>query len=196
MECRQDESNVQNAVWDDGAELYEVFDSILGLGHRLDYETTPEILYLCERAVSDVDAANKVVKNKYKRMRPYVTFKEESLTPENDAKKAGPSVIHQATPAEVICTHWCFVRLPERTNEILVRAEKYAQNRVVCGHHWKSDIDASLLLAAGMFANVVRTEAFQEQLKKARAEYLAIIGGSTDVTPETNAEPRTAAVYP
>ena len=111
MECRQDESNVQNAVWDDGAELYEVFDSILGLGHRLDYETTPEILYLCERAVSDVDAANKVVKNKYKRMRPYVTFKEESLTPENDAKKAGPSVIHQATPAEVICSHWCFVRL-------------------------------------------------------------------------------------
>jgi acid phosphatase (class A) len=93
--------------------------------------------------------------------------------------------------ALVLCTI-----MPERTNEILVRSEKYAQNRVVCGHHWKSDIDASLLLAAGMFANVVRTEAFQEQLKKARAEYLAIIGGSTDVTPETNAEPRTAAVYP
>lgn len=31
-------------------------------------------------------------------------------------------------------------------------------NRVICGHHWKSDTDASLLLAATMFANVVCTD--------------------------------------
>jgi len=31
------------------------------------------------------------------------------------------------------------------------RAQAYAMNRVICGHHWKSDTDASLLLAATIY---------------------------------------------
>lgn len=50
--------------------------------------------------------------------------------------------------------------MPQKTNDLMDRACVYALNRVICGHHWKSDIDASLLLAAGLFANIVSTEAF------------------------------------
>ena len=70
-------------------------------------------------------------------------------------------------------------------------------NRVICGHHWKSDNDASLLLAATMFANVVCTDEYQAQLKKARAEYKRIIdGGGTPINaPSTDAATRSAAIY-
>ena len=57
------------------------------------------------------------------------------------------------------------------------RARIYAMHRVVCGHHWKSDIDASLMLVAGVFPIVVTSEAYQAQLKKARAEYQKIKDG-------------------
>lgn len=76
------------------------------------------------------------------------------------------------------------------------RAQEYALNRVICGHHWKSDVDASLVLAAAMFANVVCTDEYQAQLKKARAEYKRIIDGGTHIdAPSTEAATRTAAIY-
>lgn len=75
------------------------------------------------------------------------------------------------------------------------RACVYALNRVICGHHWKSDIDASLLLAAGLFANIVSTEAFQEQLKKAREEYSRLTSGSTRIEMTEVAPVRGAAIY-
>jgi predicted RNA-binding Zn-ribbon protein involved in translation (DUF1610 family) len=40
-------------------------------------ETTPEIILLCERAVTDVSSANTTVKNIYQSVRPLATFKEE-----------------------------------------------------------------------------------------------------------------------
>jgi hypothetical protein len=63
---------------------------------------------------------------------------------------------------------------PDCTESLMERARIYAIHRVVCGHHWKSDIDASLMLTAGIFANVVATDAYQAQLKKAREEYQRI----------------------
>lgn len=70
-------------------------------------------------------------------------------------------------------------------------------NRVICGHHWKSDTDASLLLAATIFANIACTDAYQAQLKKAREEYSKIVSGAgTRIdAPSTDAAKRTAAIY-
>lgn len=64
------------------------------------------------------------------------------------------------------------------------RAGDYALNRVICGQHWKSDIDAGLMLSMGVFANVVVTEAYQQQLVKARAEYQRIKEGTSVEAPE------------
>ena len=41
---------------------------------------------------------------------------------------------------------------PERAEAIAVRANAFAMNRVICGHHWKSDIDAGKTLATVLFA--------------------------------------------
>ncbi len=46
----------------------------------------------------------------------------------------------------------------------MARAVEYALNRVICGHHWKSDTNATLLLVVGVFPVVASTEKFQQQL--------------------------------
>ena len=134
--------------------------------------TTPEIIRLCERAASDANKANSTVKDEYQRIRPFVTFEEPSLNPDNDASK-GESYSYpsgHASRGYAFALALCTVA-PEHTSDIMLRAQYYALNRVVCGHHWKSDIDASLLLASAMFANIVCTDEYQQQLVKAREEY-------------------------
>ena len=156
---------------DEGASLYKVFDEET-IGITLSRRTTPEIIRLCERAASDANKANSTIKDEYQRTRPFVTFEEPSLNPDNDASK-GESYSYpsgHATRGYAFALALCTV-VPEHTSEIMLRAQYYALNRVVCGHHWKSDIDASLLLSSAMFANIVCTDEYQQQLVKAREEY-------------------------
>ena len=73
---------------------------------------------------------------------------------------------------------FCFVLTsvaPHLANDLAVRAYIYSLHRVICGHHWKSDIDAGKELAAVIFSAISGTEAYQIQLKKAQEEYKRIM---------------------
>ena len=181
LQQRTVEGVSEMAIFDEQAELWDVFNITIG-GYSLSIEHTPEIMKLAERAVTDVHAANKTVKNKYQRIRPFATFKDSSLVPESDEEEAAtfsyPS--GHSSRGYIFAMALCTV-MPEYTNDLIARAEQYAINRVICGHHWKSDTNASLLLAAGLFTNIVATEAFQEQLKKAREEYKRLTSSDISV---------------
>lgn len=180
-ELREIDGISEQALFDEAAQLYEVFDNKV-IDIELSRENTPEILLLCERAVSDASKANTTVKKKYQRMRPFATFHDPSLKPEEDEEEAKtfsyPS--GHSSRGYMFALALCTV-MPEKTPEIMIRAQYYAYNRVICGHHWKSDTDASLLLATAMFANVVCTDDYQAQLAKAREEYQNIISGISGV---------------
>ncbi len=178
----------EQAIFDEAAKLYQVFDeSVIGI--NLSYETTPEILLLCERAVSDASTSNTTVKKKFQRIRPFATFNDPSLKPETDEEEAKtfsyPS--GHSTRGYVFALVLCNL-IPEKTSDIMDRAQYYAYNRVICGHHWKSDTDASLLLSAALFANIVGTEDYQQQLKKAREEYQNLKNSSVGVRHTTTVE--------
>lgn len=53
----------EQALWDESAELYQVFSDAMGI--TLSYSDTPEILLLAEASTSDAYAANKKAKNYY-----------------------------------------------------------------------------------------------------------------------------------
>ena len=171
----------EQALFDEAAQLYQVFDEEV-IGFNLSRENTPEIILLCERAVSDASKGNTTVKKKYERIRPFATFHDPSLKPETDDEEAKtfsyPS--GHSSRGYMFAFALCTV-MPEKTSEIMDRAQYYAYNRVICGHHWKSDTDASLLLSSALFANVVCTEAYQQQLKKAREEYQNLKNGTVSV---------------
>ncbi len=184
----------QQAIDDEKAQLFRVFGTKEVLGIELTRETTPEIIKFFERGVTDAHAANSLVKKKFSRKRPFATFNEPSLIPEKDSEEANTASYPSGhcsrgyLAALTLCT-----LVPERTVEIMLRAQQYAINRVICGHHWKSDTDASVILAAAVFAKVCCTDGFQEQLKKAKEEYNSIISGISTVRADTRQQ--NAAIY-
>ena len=166
------------ALYDESAPLEDIFGPALGI--EMSRTTTPEIMLLVERAVSDANAANKKVKNYYQRTRPFAQFKEPSLKPEEDEEEAGTF----SFPSGHSSRGWMYALVlatvsPENAEMLFYRARIYALNRVICGHHWKSDIDASLMLAAGIFATLVCTDEYQAQLVKAREEYKSLKEGTS-----------------
>lgn len=189
------ETSGELALHDESAPLDEVFGKVIGL--VLDKTTTPEIMLLAEKAVSDVHAANFKVKNHYQRTRPFAQFKEPSLKPEEDEEEAGTF----SYPSGHSSRGWMYALVlasvaPEYAEKLFARAALYAENRVICGHHWKTDTDASLMLCAGIFASIVSTDAFQEQLKKAQAEYQKLKGSGTRIdAPSYASASKTAAIY-
>ncbi len=191
---REVEGVGEQALSDESAPLSDVFSEALDI--ELSYEATPEIMNLVERATTDVHRANIVVKNHYKRVRPFAQFKEPSLKPETDEEEAAT----YSFPSGHSSRGWMYALVlasvvPECAEELFERAHDYADNRIVCGHHWKSDTDASLMLAAGIFATVVSTDEYRAQLVKAREEYERL-KSSTAVRPaEQHAADSSAAIY-
>lgn len=183
------------ALSDESAALMDVFSEALDI--NLSYETTPEIVQLAERATNDAHKANSVVKKHYQRVRPFAQFKEPSLKPETDEEEAGTF----SYPSGHSSRGWMYALVlasvaPECAEDLFFRAHAYANNRVICGHHWKSDTDASLMLAAGIFATVVSTDEYRAQLAKAREEYLRLKSDPTAVrSARTRAATGSAAVY-
>ena len=183
------------ALSDESAALMDVFSEVLGI--NLSYETTPEIVQLAERATNDAHKANSVVKKHYQRVRPFAQFKEPSLKPETDEEEAAT----YSYPSGHSSRGWMYALAlasvaPECAENLFLRAHAYANNRVICGHHWKSDTDASLMLAAGIFATVVSTDEYRAQLVKAREEYLRLKGDPTAVrSAQTRAATGSAAIF-
>ena len=162
------------AVMDEGVELLSdegegVFNDIIGLEPG---EKAHEILRLAQAATSDVHIATKVLKNHFQCVRPFAFFEEPSITPDKDEELAR----EWGYPSGHAARGWMFAYVlsqiaPDRANDLAQRAYAYAMNRVVFGHHLKSDIDAGQMLAAVIFDAVSATDAYQKQLKKACKEY-------------------------
>ena len=60
--------------------------------------------------------------------------------------------------------------MPEYREQIFARAADYANSRLVCGVHFRSDTDASRVLAYAMHALVREQPAYQQKLAAARKE--------------------------
>ena len=60
--------------------------------------------------------------------------------------------------------------VPEKRLEILARADDYAHNRLICGVHHPSDVEASRGVAYAVFGYMLATPRFQRDLAAARDE--------------------------
>ena len=66
--------------------------------------------------------------------------------------------------------------VPEKRDAILARAEEYAHNRLVCGVHYASDVEASKLVAYTVHAIMEVNPQYQKELAEAKAEVRRALG--------------------
>lgn len=173
-EQRQNDSIRTRAIADYHGTSVEYLEGIFSpaFGIEISAENTPELHLLLQRCQSDAHMANSAAKGQFERLRPFVQMGEESIEPEFDEEErqafSYPSghTTRCYVPALVLC-----MINPAATEALMLEAYHYSMNRVICGHHWKSDVDASTVLAMAVAARLPGNEEFLAQFHKALEEY-------------------------
>lgn len=163
---------------DEDEEDMFVYGTVLGPGF------TPEALPVTAALGMHVKNEQGVIGNQlklyYQRPRPYRS--DATLHPvcelktQHDSYPSGHGLtgyLEAFTLAEIA---------PEKRTEILARADDYAHDRLVCGVHYPTDIEASRRAAYAIFGYMLATPRFQRDLGAARDEMRAKLGlaGSKD----------------
>lgn len=146
-------------------------------GIKLSKENTPEIYKLITRMQEDAgDLATREAKNHYMRMRPFMFYNEQSLTP-NDEKALSSNGSY---PSGHTCIGWSTALVlaeinADRQNEILKRGFEFGQSRVICGVHYQSDVDAGRIVGSALVARLHADAGFTVQLAKAKKEFASLV---------------------
>lgn len=154
-----------------GEALSNAFSEAFGL--KISKENTPEIYKLIVRMREDAgDLATRDAKTHYMRMRPFLFFNEQSLTPNDEQYLAG----NGSYPSGHTSIGWATALVlaeinVDRQDEILKRGYEFGQSRVICGVHYQSDVDAGRVVASGVVARLHACPEFVSQLAKAKKEF-------------------------
>jgi acid phosphatase (class A) len=109
------------------------------------------------------------------RKRPYMRFNEPTLVPEDEeALRTNGSY-----PSGHTLLGWGMALIlaeinPDAQDTILSMGYEWGQSRVIAGFHWQSDVDASRMLTAAVIARLHTSEAFLEDMRRAREEWAKI----------------------
>lgn len=142
-------------------------------GVTISKDETPEIYKLLVTMGNDSGSlATRGAKRHYQRMRPFMFFGEQSLTPNDE-----PALkVNGSYPSGHTAIGWATALVlaeinVDRQNEILKRGFEFGQSRVICGVHYQSDVDAGRIVASGVVARLHADEGFCAQLTKAKKEF-------------------------
>lgn len=138
------------------------------LGVTVSEQGTPHLNMLIRRVRADASRANDKAKDLYKRRRPYIALGDTSCTPaekhKDDSYPSGHTSIGWA---------WALVLAevaPDRADKIFARGLAFGESRMVCGVHWKSDVEAGRVVGAMAVARLHTNPTFAAQLALARKE--------------------------
>jgi acid phosphatase (class A) len=129
---------------------------------------------LAEDVEDDIRPYVRAVKEKFRRLRPYVL--EPRLEPCIDDVKDDLSYPSgHATWAHVMALVLIDM-VPERANQLQARAGEYARQRMVCGVHFGSDVAAGSAGAAWLVEKLSRSDEYRRAAAAARRELRAALG--------------------
>jgi acid phosphatase (class A) len=151
----------------------EIFSCVLGLDLR--EANIPKTTILVRRALVDLGLSTSGAKQKFKRERPFVVNKAPLCTPEIEAGLRGDG----SYPSGHSAIGWGLglilsEAVPDRTNELLIRARSFGQSRVICNAHWQSDVEEGRIIASAAVAKMHSLPEFRADMEAARAELAAL----------------------
>lgn len=156
---------------DSDDERPDLFNSVLGF----DVMALPATSKLLNDVVKEQSADASTAKKFFHRDRPWIvdaTIESESC----EAHGPGPAKTSYPSGHATLAFSTGVVLaalMPEKSQDILARAKDYAENRLVCGVHFRSDIAAGQDLGTIVAVTLMQQPAFQSEMDAARAELRA-----------------------
>ena len=154
------------------------FADALGAAPGFDVKNLPATTLLFRKITTDEFVVVGAGKDKFARPRPFALEKRLQSVVEKPPNGAYPSghTVWAHTVGLVLSD-----MVPERRGQLMTRAEEFANNRVVAGVHYPSDIEAGRMAATAFAAALFASPAFQSDLAAAKAE----LRRALDLTEET-----------
>jgi acid phosphatase (class A) len=177
IEATRTPAQITQAQADDQEEDIFIFKSVMGPGFTA--EALPITAALSAHIRKDEGATGSPLKNIYRRPRPYQADNTLHpvcpLNPEPTSYPSGHSLSGYLLALTLIQI------VPEKRQQIFDRTDEYVHNRLVCGVHYASDIEASRKLAYAIFGSLEVSSRFQRDLAAACEETRRKLGFSSVV---------------
>lgn len=160
------EAQVTQAMADDKEETIFIFKA--QMGEWFNAKSLPLTAAFGVRVKNDEGINTAPAKTGFARVRPYNL--DSTLRPVCTTKTKDDSYPSGHATTGYLMALTLVDMAPEKRDLILTRADDYANNRLVCGVHYRSDIEASKLLAYTIHAVMANKPQYQQELAIARAE--------------------------
>ena len=147
------------------AQADETYDSLFGEVSPFTKPITPEAAAFLKRVEEDVEIPVAALKKQYGRPRPFITD-PVNVKP---CAEAG----HNSYPSGHTTLAYTYALLlsdlaPQRRAQFEAYAAQAGLNRVVCGVHYPSDVEAGKGLAGEIYSDLSKNPAFKADMKKMR----------------------------
>lgn len=145
-----------------------IFDEALGI--TFSPAETPTLAHLLGRMLGDLETIQTPAKRGFTRPRPFVREPAATcITPEPWLAASG------SYPSGHAALGWAWALVlaemaPDRADAVLARGLAYGESRVVCGVHYRSDVEAGRIVGAALVARLKADPAFQADFVLASRE--------------------------
>ena len=172
LEIARTPAQTAQAKWDDENESVFLFKTVFD--DQFSAERLTGVAAFGKRVRNDEAVNSNVAKNAFQRVRPY-NF-DKTLHPVCATKTKDDSYPSGHATSGYLLALSLIDMVPEKRDAILARADNYAHNRLVCGVHYKSDVEASKLLAYSVHAIMAQNAEYKLELAVAAGELRAALG--------------------
>lgn len=156
---------------------------------------TPRLYVLLRRVQTDAVVSTYGAKDFYKRQRPFQFNHEPICVP----AAVGHLLKSPSYPSGHTAIGWAWALVlaeiaPERTDAVIARARAYGESRMVCNHHWNSDVTWGYFMGAATVARLHADPVFREDVEAAKAELAAVRARGMKPTRDCKTEAAATAI--
>ena len=166
LQGTRSEQDVIRAKQDDTEEDMFVFRDVMGANFTA--AQLPAMAQLSRRLKNDSEMVDPPLKHYFARPRPYI--RSDQVHPVCALSKE-PSYPSGHAMLGYLFAYVLAQIEPEKHGAILRRADDYAHNRLVCGVHYQSDIEASRIASTVLFGAMLNDPSYQHDVQAARQEW-------------------------
>jgi len=160
------------ATHDAKDETPDIFNAAIGF----DIASKPQTFKLLQMVADEEDSDTKAAKAYFHRLRPYAVDAGLKVCEPVKPGKAKAANSYPSGHSSLAFSMGVVLAslMPEKSQAILTRSAEYAEHRLVCGVHFRSDIVAGQQFGTVLALRLMQNPVFLAQMERARTELHAV----------------------